>query len=85
MGVFWNSKAPLRSPYLDELRRHASLFGFHAPYARIQRMFCGLQISGLSAACVQLSSREATQEELLRVHSQEHIDQVGFDGEGPKG
>ncbi|CAK9113737.1 unnamed protein product [Durusdinium trenchii] len=60
----------------ERLLLHAGPSNHPERPARLAEILKQLEISGLSAACVQLSSREATQEELLRVHSQEHIDQV---------
>ena len=44
--------------------------------ARLAEILKQLEMSGLQAACEQVNSREATRDELLRVHSEHHIEQV---------
>ena len=44
--------------------------------ARLSEILKQLEMSGLQAACTKIASRQATKEELLRVHTANHIDLV---------
>ncbi|CAE7210359.1 HDA5 [Symbiodinium natans] len=44
--------------------------------ARLAEILKQLDLSGLQSACTKVASREATKEELLRVHTENHIERV---------
>jgi len=52
--------------------------------ARLAEILKQLEMSGLEAACERVNSREATREELLRVHTEQHIEQVFTSGSSKK-
>eukprot|EP00438_Fugacium_kawagutii_P019445 Skav202643 [mRNA] locus=scaffold1942:208987:212651:- [translate_table: standard] len=55
---------------------HAGPTGHPERPGRLAEILKQLEMSGLEAACTRVNSREATREELLRVHTEEHIERV---------
>ena len=51
---------------------------------RLAEILKQLDLSGLQSTCTQVASREATKEELLRVHTENHIDLVSKSSSVPK-
>jgi len=52
--------------------------------ARLAEILKQLDLSGLQSTCTQVASREATKEELLRVHTENHIELVSKSSSVPK-
>jgi len=60
----------------ERMLLHAGPGGHPERPARLAEILKQLELSSLQTACARVNSREATKDELLRVHTEQHIEQV---------
>lgn len=60
----------------ERMLLHAGPDGHPERPARLAEILKQLELSSLQTACASVNSREATKDELLRVHTEQHIEQV---------